>query len=115
MDSQIDKPRNKKVSYRRKTRLRRNIEIRSDPGGEAEKVVTIKSLTKGCGTKKVVTGAASTTGIECAAVNSGCLALSVNLTKRVSVLQQPFIVFLPHLQDAVGKIDQETELTFPLQ
>ena len=115
MDSQIDKPRNKQVSYRRKTRLRRNTEIRSDPGGVAEKAVTVNSVTKGCGTKKVVTGAASTTGIECAAVNSGCLALSVNLTKRVSVLQQPFIVFLPHLQDGVGKIDQETELTLPLQ
>ena len=115
MDSLIHKAWEQKVSYRRKTRLRRNTEIRSDPGGEEEKEVTVNSVTKGCGTKKVVTVAASTTGIECAAVNSGCMASSVNLTKRVSVLQQPFIVFLPHLQDAVGKIDQETELTLPLQ
>jgi hypothetical protein len=43
------------------------------------------------------------------------LELSDNLTKRVSVLQQPFMVFLPHLQEGVGKIDQETELTLPLQ
>ncbi len=115
VDSLIHKLSNKQESYRRKTRLRRNTEIRSDPGGVVEKVVTVKLASKGCGTKKWVTGAASTTGIEYAAVNSGCLALSVNLTKRVSVLQQPFMVFLPHLQEGVGNIDQETALTLPLQ
>ncbi len=60
-------------------------------------------------------GAHSITGISGAVVNAGCLALSVNLTKRVSVLQQPILPFLPHLQAAVGNIESDTLLTLPLQ
>jgi len=60
-------------------------------------------------------GSHSITGIAGAVVIDCCLALSVNLTKRVSVLQQPIFPFLPHLQAALGNIESDTLLILPLQ